>query len=241
AGIVSTQDAEGLDPGLRRLQSAHELGLRMLGLTYNTQNLFGCGCTESLDAGLSDLGEALVARMDELGIIVDTAHSGRRTTLEACARSERPVVASHTSAAGLYPHQRAKSDEELAAIAAGGGVIGVYAVPFFLTAHSSGTVELVLDHIDYIAALVGWEHVAIGSDWPLPVDRGTLEQTFLRFAAEMGFREEHGLGTWNLEGFADYRDWPNLARGLVARGYSDEQAAGILGENFMRVFEAVCG
>jgi membrane dipeptidase (peptidase family M19) len=104
--------------------------LRMVGLTYNSQNAIGGGCTERVDAGISTFGAAVVARMDELGIIVDTAHSGRRTTLDACVLSERPVVASHTSAAGLFDVARGKSDEELQAIAETGGVIGIYAVPF---------------------------------------------------------------------------------------------------------------
>jgi membrane dipeptidase len=58
---------------------------------------------------------------------------------------------------------------------------------------------------------------------------------------ELGFRDEHGLGIGNLVGFDDYRDFPNITRGLVSRGYSDDQIRGILGENFLRVFEVVCG
>jgi membrane dipeptidase len=63
-----------------------------------------------------------------------------------------------------------------------------------------------------------------------------------RHAMDIGFREEHGVLTpKNLIGFDDYRDFPNITRGLVARGYSDEDISGILGGNFLRVFEAVCG
>jgi membrane dipeptidase len=61
-------------------------------------------------------------------------------------------------------------------------------------------------------------------------------------AASSGFRPEDKWDSMtNLIGFDDYRDFPNITRGLVKRGYSDEQIKGILGENFLRVFKDVCG
>jgi membrane dipeptidase len=241
AGFVTTQDTEGIDRKLNAVQVAYDFGMRMVGLTYNMQNAVGGGCTERTDTGVSNLGAALISRMDELGMIVDTSHSGRQTTLDACELSERPVVASHTSAAGLYEVDRAKSDEELTALAETGGVIGIYAVPFFLAPGDGVTIEVMLDHVDYVARLVGWRHVGIGTDWPLQADTDTLENVFLPSTSETGFRPEHNLSVANLVGFDDYRDFPNITRGLVSRGYDDEQIRGILGENFLRVFESVCG
>jgi membrane dipeptidase len=97
-----------------------------------------------------------------------------------------------------------------------------------------------LDHIDYVAGLVGWEHVAIGTDWPLALDKESLHATESTWGS-IGFRPEHNVNAADLIGFRDYRDFPNITRGLVGRGYSDEQIQGILGENFLRVFEQVCG
>lgn len=241
AGFITTQNTEGLDPGLQQLQIAYDLGMRMIGLTYNNQNMVGGGCTDRRDGGVSNFGAKLIARMDELGIIVDTSHSGRQTTLDACVLSERPVVASHTSAAGVFEVDRAKSDEEIQAIAETGGVIGVYAVPFFLAPSQVVTIEAMLDHVDYISGLVGWQHVGIGTDWPLQADRQSLEDLFLPMLPDIGFGPEHKIGLQNVVGFDDYRDFPNIARGLVSRGYDDDQVRGILGENFLRVFQRVCG
>jgi membrane dipeptidase len=247
-GFVSAQDTIGLDPKLRNLQFLHDFGLRMLMLTYNVQNLVGAGCTERSDTGLSNYGANVVERLNDLGIIVDTAHSGRQTTLDACTLSRHPVVASHTTAAAVYHHDRGKSDEELRALAATGGVIGVNSVPFFLGAGDANgenvTIECMLDHIDYIADHVGWQHVGIGSDWPMQVDKATLAAwaSWSANSIERGFRPEHNTtNIADLVGFRDYRDFPNITRGLVARGHSDEQIKGILGENFLRVFEQVCG
>lgn len=241
AGFMSAQDANGLDGELRVLQSVHDAGLRMLGLTYNSQNLVGSGCTDESDGGLSTFGRKVVARMNELGMIVDTAHCGPRTTLDACRLSNRPVIASHTSAAALLAVARAKSDDELEAIAQTGGVVGVYALPCFLTAAASPTIEALLDHVDYLTELVGWQHVGLGTDWPMQLDEWTIRERLLPMGYGAGFRAEHALSTGNLVGFDDYRDYPNITRGLIARGYGDEQIRGILGENFLRVFEAVCG
>jgi membrane dipeptidase len=235
-----------LRPGeLDLVDLAHELGvLHTCDLAYNRMSFVGTGCTERYDAGLSWFGLELVERCNRLGVVVDTAHSGRQTTLDACAASTAPVVATHTSAKALFDCDRAKTDEELAAIAGTGGVIGIYAVPFFLTADTRSSVELVLDQIDYVAGLVGWEHVGLGTDWPASDPFHLLGAEFRAQVEEglrqNGFRSEHGIDiTSTLEGFSDYRDLVNITRGLVARGCTDEQVRGVLGGNVLRVFQEV--
>ena len=241
AGFLTTQDTTGIDRELSPLDLVHQLGGRVIGLTYNQMNYVGSGCTDRADGGVSDFGARFIRRMNELGIIADTAHSGRQTTLDACSISSRPVIASHTSADAVSPHDRAKSDSELRALAGTGGVIGVVAVPFFLSTGRDVTIDAMLDHIDYVANLVGWQHVAIGTDWPLQMTRGALSRIG-EMEGQYGFRPEHRVSwTTNLIGFDDYRDFPNITRGLVKRGYTDEQVQAILGENFLRVVDDVCG
>jgi membrane dipeptidase len=243
AVYLNTQLVEGFGRDLGLLQAAHDLGLRMIMLAYNQANAIASGCTDRADGGITSFGARFVARMNELGMIVDTAHCGRRTTLDACLLSAAPVVASHTCAKSLYEHERGKTDEELEAIAATGGVVGVLALPHFLTAERPATIETMLDHVDHIVGRIGWEHVGIGSDWPLQAPKWALEHVVVPWSLRNGFRPEHGLDriTETLVGFDDYRDFPNVSRGLVARGYTDDQIGGILGENFLRVFEQVCG
>ena len=236
------QPVYGLSTNLDDLNRAHDQGLRVLMLTYNRQDFVGAGCTEPTDAGLSRYGHQVVERCNELGLVVDTSHCGKQTTLDACRLSATPVLANHTCAQGVYNHARGKSDEELEAIAATGGLAGVVTVPFFLGTDPEISIEATLDHIDYIAAKVGWQHVGLGTDWPLQAPETILEATLGAIIDEIGFRPEDNISTSQvLRGFEDYRDMPNITRGLVKRGYSDEQIAGILGENFLRTFEAVCG
>ena len=107
------------------LKIFYQLGIRMMHLTYNRRNMIGDGCAEESNAGLSDFGRAVVKEMNRLGIIVDVAHSGEKTSLEAARLSDRPVVASHSGARALNDHFRCKSDELIKAICDTGGYIGV--------------------------------------------------------------------------------------------------------------------
>lgn len=227
---------------LKAFDTAYCKGLRSFMLTYNRMDHIGVGCTERVDAGLSMFGVEVVKHCNEIGMIVDVSHCGHLTTLDACRHSKKPVNANHTAARSVYAHARGKSNEALRAIADTGGVIGVVAVPFFLSGDASPTIEHMLDHIDYVVGLVGWQHVAIGTDWPLQAPDDVLVTTLGAEVKNFGFREQDRVDvTQRLIGFDDCRDLPNITRGLVKRAYSDEHIRGILGENALRVFAEVCG
>ena len=231
---------------LKLFDIAYEKGLRSFMLTYNRMDNIGVGCTERVDAGLSMFGVEVVNHLNRLGMLVDVSHCGYRTTMDACRVSKRPVTANHTSAKSVFNHPRGKSDDALRAIVDTGGFIGLYTVPGFLTGDRQPTIEHLLDHIDYIANLVGWRHVGLGTDWPLTSPDKVVLETF-GAETQLGFRPAEGQRpadldlTRKLVGFGDLRDLPNITRGLVKRGYGDEEIRGILGENALRVFEDVCG
>jgi membrane dipeptidase len=227
---------------LKAFDAAYERGLRSFMLTYNRMDHIGVGCTERVEAGLSMFGVEAVEHMNRIGMMIDTSHCSHLTTLDACRHSKKPVNANHTAAWSLHRHKRTKSNEALRAIADTGGVIGVLTLPAFLTTADVPTIEHMLDHIDYIASLVGWQHVAIGTDWPMQAPDDVLRATLGAELKMLGFRDQDKVDvTARLVGYDDVRDLPNITRGLVKRGYSDEQIRGILGENALRVFEEVCG
>lgn len=245
-GVVSLWGYEqptwgGLPNQLSAIERGYRIGVRTLMLTYNRADYVGQGCTERFDGGLSMYGLEVVRKCNDLGIVIDTSHCSRRTTLDACQFSRTPVLANHTCARALFDHARAKSDEELEAIAGTGGVIGIVTVPFFL-GRGTQTIEATLDHIDYVVRRVGVDHVGIGTDWPLQGPRTYMTAALSGVMAEIGFRAEDQIDPAStLIGFTDYRDMPNITRGLIRRGYSDLDVAKILGENFLRVYERVCG
>ena len=227
---------------LELLDVAYDLGIRMMMLTYNNQNFIGSGCQEAQDSGLSDLGVRFVRRMNDSASSSIRPTAGRRPHSTPAAKSSKPVVASHVGADAVYPHVRNKDDEELRAIADTGGIVGIVALPSFLSGDAHPAVSDMLDHIDHVASTVGWQHVGVGTDHPLMSDKWTLAETSQLYHEQLGFRGgDFGDATLNLIGFDDHRDSVNLARGLLKRGYTDEQIHGILGENFVRVFAAVCG
>ena len=134
---------------------------------------FGYGSREGDEMGVTDLGRAAIAEMNAIGMIVDVSHCSRQTTLDAAALSTKPIIATHVNAEALTPHSRNKDDEELLAIAATGGVIGVTPIRAFLDTDGDGEagIDDMVAHIEYIAGLVGIDHVGVSSDadldgWP---------------------------------------------------------------------------
>lgn len=180
--------------------------------------------------------------MNKLGIIVDTGHCGKQTTLDACAYSTTPVIASHTGVEAIYPHMRCKSDEEIIAIAKTGGVIGIFAMPWFVHEDPKHTtIDHVLDHIEYVIRLVGVDHVGIGTDWPMSDVLWSLVYFKEHVAPKLGFAKGDGPSTETVAGLEKYSYFINFTRGLVARGYADADIAKIMGGNWLRVFEEICG
>lgn len=241
AGIVTSQETVGYGKDLSLLELAHDFGLRVQQLTYNNHNFVGAGCMEPNDAGLSRFGMQFVSKCNELGIIVDTSHCGRQTTLDACKYSKAPVIASHTGVEQIYFHSRCKSDQEIEAIAATGGVVGLFAMPWFIAEDPQhSTIEHLLDHIDYVVRLVGVDHVGIGTDWPMPQTKW-MALAFKKYVApSIGFKPGDGPSIEYIHGIKDYRDFGNLTAGLLSRGYCDADIIKIIGGNWMRVFRSVC-
>ena len=138
----------------------YALGVRIAGLTYNRQNAIGCGLLERHDPGLSELGIAVVQRMNDLGMAVDVSHAGFTTAMDAIKHSRTPIIYSHNAAHALRPTWRTRKDEELVACARKGGIIAITAVPNSLSDDPRQDIDCVLDHYDYMVKLVGADHVA---------------------------------------------------------------------------------
>lgn len=242
AGIITAQETDGLGTNLELLDVLHNFGLRILQLTYNNQNQIGAGCAEQSNAGITNFGKRFIERLNKLGITVDTGHCGKQTTLDACSYSKTPVIASHTGVEAIYPHMRCKSDEEIIAIAETGGVIGIFAMPWFVHQDPNHTtIDHVLDHIEYVIRLVGVDHVGIGTDWPMSDVLWSLVYFKEHIAPKLGFAKGDGPSTETVAGLEKYSYFINFTRGLVARGYTDEEIAKIMGGNWLRVFEDICG
>jgi membrane dipeptidase len=231
AVVLHFQGGDPIEADVNLLDAYHALGVRVIQPTYNARNRLGDGCLERANSGLSKLGRAAIARMNELGIVIDIAHVGRRTSLDVLDMSTAPVIASHGNACGVYDSRRNLTDEQIKAVAASGGVIGVCAFPGFVSA-ADADLDKVLDHVDYLAGLVGAEHVGLGLDFATET-----EEDYDYFGYE---EDTYPRPPWTYPpGIAGFADLRNIGPALARRGYTAEQIAGIASGNFLRVFRAV--
>lgn len=233
---------------LRNVRLFKQLGVQMMHLTYNRRNALGDGCGEPNDAGISDFGRIAIAELNRLGVIVDVAHSGRRTSLEAAQASKKPMVASHTACAALQDHYRGKTDAVIKAICDTGGLVGICCIPKFLG--GKGDITALLDHLDYAIKKFGAEHVAIGTDIAYSSRNDKAEREKVgkrpdgRAPASAGPRWEHLWPEFEFRESLEatqsiaWTNWPLFTVGLVQRGHSDETIRKVLGENTLRVWEA---
>lgn len=239
--ILNFQNTTTFGLDLDALDLFYHLGVRIVQLTYNTRNFVGDGCMEPADGGLSLFGRQVVRGLNERGILIDLSHCGLRTTLDAIQASARPVAVTHSFSRELSPHERGKTDEIMRALAARDGYFGVLIVPFFITSEATATLDHFAAHLGRAVEIMGIDKVGIGTDWgtvfPKPLER-LMDEEMVKF----GFRPEHHV-SWGttVQGYRSWRDWPNITRTLVRRGYADEDIMKLLGANFLRVFRDVVG
>jgi len=240
--VYGLQDGVSFEDDLDRLTALHQLGVRVIQPTYNRRNLLGDGCMEPADAGLSRAGLEAVARMNQLGILVDLSHCGRRTAADAIAASNRPVSFTHTGAYALAEHPRHRTDEEIRAVAETGGVAGVFIMPY-LAKGRQPTAADVLAHIDHLVNVAGEDHVSIGTDGTISPTELTPEFTenfrnMTRERSERGIAAPYETETGYL--FASDLNTPRrfetLAGLMLEQGYSEARVEKILGANLLRVF-----
>lgn len=236
------------DRGIRYVTPAHSLSNHLSDSSYDGNRQWG---------GLSKFGKEAILEMNRLGIMVDVSHVSDDAFWQIIKLSKAPVIASHSSARHFTPgFERNMSDEMIIALAEQGGVIQINFGSTFVSQRSRdygdarmaagkkyladhpelseaflyrnysaiyeeehgpmpfASLDDVLDHFDHVVALTSIEHVGIGSDYD-------------------------GVGDSLPTGLKDVSQYPNLIEGLLQRGYSEEDIRKILGENLLRVWEAV--
>jgi membrane dipeptidase len=219
------------------------LGQRVSQLTYNATTRTGSGFLADTDAGLTPYGEKIIQRMNAVGMALDLSHCADRTTLDGLAAARKPVLFTHASARALVPgHLRCKTDDMIRRMAASGGVMGIPLLRFLIRGEEPVTPEHVLDHIDYVARLVGIEHVGIGGDLdvlgnPNPVggpNSLSAQHNFDRYNIHQG-----PDGKITIAGLDHPKRVYDLTEGLIRRKYNDADIKLILGGNWIRVLTSL--
>jgi membrane dipeptidase len=230
-------DLEGtnpLDGRIEMVEVYYRLGVRQMLFAYNRNNAAGGGCHDD-DSGLTDFGREIIDEMNRLGMFVDVSHCSYRTSMEAIAYSKEPVIFSHSNARALCDHERNIRDEQIAACAQRGGIVGVNGISLFLGDPSASS-ERLADHVDYMIKVAGPQHVGIGLDYVFPVgdeDVGSVVVANPHFwPPERGY----DVDTVNCSRPSQLLEVAEL---LLERGHSEQTVRGVLGDNFLRLAERV--
>jgi membrane dipeptidase len=225
--MLSVEGAEplGYDPWMAEVM--WDLGVRMLGLTWNRRNPFADGAAETPTGGLSRLGRQLVDVCTELGMIVDLAHASERTFWDVIEAGPA-VVVSHAATRAHLDHPRNLSDDQMRALAERGGVLGMMLHPIVIDVDNP-TIDRALDHLDHAVDVMGIEHVGLGGDFTRQVVRA------MGYVAPPDALLPGGMAVdAALDGLAGPEDYPNLVAALEQRGYVGERLNALLSGNFLR-------
>lgn len=220
------EGAHALDDNLDLLDEYYRLGVRQMLLAYNKNSPAAGGCLDN-DTGLTSFGKEIIQRMNTLGIVVDCSHTGYRSTIDIMETSSKPVVFSHANPKKFCDHPRNISDDQIKLCSETNGVIGINGISIFLGCKKPTAAKLA-EHIDYVAQLVGIEHVGIGLDYVLDHDevKAAAKATPHLFPEDQGFNEVKLLSPGSI---------PLIANELTKRGYKNENIQAVLGLNFLRV------
>ena len=262
--MIGVEGGHVIDNDLSKLNALYDRGMRYLSLTWNNSTNWATSAKDETEkgdslmlAGLTNFGQQVVRRCNDLGVMIDISHAGEQTFWDVLEITTKPIIASHSSVYTLCPHFRNLKDEQLLALEKNNGVVFVNFYPAYIDSTFSGkgkkirqefqpqldslaslyepesnelwyaenalpepslssvapNLDDVIDHIDYIADLIGVDHVGLGADWDgvevLPV------------------------------GIENIAKLPSLTKKLIERGYSQRDIRKILGGNFKRVFKDV--
>jgi membrane dipeptidase len=240
-GLLSVGfDLEGSLPLLDNPEMVYlyrDLGVRQMHLAYNRNNSVAGGCHDTAQ-GLSELGREMIMAMNHAGMIVDCSHMSKQSSLDVIGYSQTPVVFSHANPSALVTHQRNIDDEQLKTIGEQGGVVCLNGVNLFL-GEETPSLACFLDHICYVADLIGVSHVGIGLDQSFPqvgINDDPPDGFDPRYwwPVEAGYTS--GISTVQ---YLPVDTWLQLPDALSQRGFVTEEINLILGENMARVLEAV--
>ena len=262
--MIGVEGGHVIENDLSKLDALYDRGMRYLSLTWNNSTNWATSAKDETEkgdslmfAGLTNFGQQVVRRCNDLGVMIDISHAGEQTFWDVLEITTKPIIASHSSVYTLCPHFRNLKDEQLLALEKNNGVVFVNFYPAYIDSTFSRkgkkirqefqpqldslaslyepesnelwyaenallepslssvapNLDDVIDHIDYIADLIGVDHVGLGADWDgvevLPV------------------------------GIENIAKLPSLTKKLIERGYSQRDIRKILGGNFKRVFKDV--
>ena len=239
------QNPSPIEDDIGLVEICHTLGARFMQLTYNNQSLLATGCYGAEDTGITRMGKQVIAEMNRVGLVIDMSHSAERSTLEAIEHSSRPIAITHANPHWWHPALRNKSDTVLRQLSTSGGMLGFSLYPHHLKDGPACTIESFTAMIAEAASRYGTDNLGIGSD--LCQDQPDSVVTWMR-NGRWTRQPDYGEGSADNAGFPpqpgwfrDNRDFGNLRSALAAKGFSESETDGLMGNNWLRFFDKSFG
>ncbi|MFV1875597.1 membrane dipeptidase [Nioella sp.] len=235
------QNPSPIEDDIGLVEVWHKLGARFMQLSYNNQSLLATGCYEAEDPGITRMGKQVIKEMNRVGLVIDMSHSADRSTIEAAEISTRPITITHANLHSWQPALRNKRDDVVRAVTENGGMMGFSLYPHHLKDKTACTLDSFCSMVAEAAEKFGVEHFGIGSDLCQDQPDSVVEWMRVgRWSKEI----DYGEGSAAAPGFppmpdwfGDNRDFGNIEAGLSAKGFSDEEVAGLMGGNWHRFFK----
>ena len=237
------QNCSPIEDDIKLIEKIHEQGCRFMQLTYNNQSLLATGCYEKQDSGVTNFGREAIKEMNRVGIVVDMSHSAEQSTLDAIEISEKPIAITHANPSFWYKAIRNKSNDLLKTLASSDGMLGLSLYPHHLKDGSNCTLESFCEMTAKTAEIMGVKNIGIGSDLCINHPDSVFEWIRNGTWSEA---KNYGEGSKKKPGFPkqpnwflDARGFKNLETGLKKIGFNEEEANGILGNNWYNFYKGI--
>ncbi|KAG7784413.1 hypothetical protein KL910_004456 [Ogataea haglerorum] len=237
--ILNFQNTSGIEDQLDYLRVFRDLNVRQMQLTYNTQNYSGAGYTELRDSGLTGFGREVVDQMADLGIVCDLSHVGHQTTMDTIEYARKPPCFSHVLPSGMKKSGRNKTDEEILALGAKGGMVAASNFGPHMKKGNESTIDDYVEVLEYFIGLVGEDLVGIGSDaW----EGHARPSPFLEWCnRDKGYARK--MTEWGaapvVKPLGKLADREELAVAMARRGWSAERMRKVLGLNWLNYYQRI--
>ena len=243
AVIFGFQNTSPFEEDIDLIRIFHTLGVRIAQLTYNVQNAVGSGCWEDNSAGLSKFfGRKVVKEMNAVGMLIDISHCNERTGFDAIDCSERPIAITHGNPSEFVGYdieldRRNKSTDQIHAVVAAGGMIGLSIYPKIMKDGSDCSLETFCQMIEWSVERFGIDHVALGSDWYAGHSVEAIDWWRAgRWARKSPLSVKSEFSDWP-QWYRSCADTPVIFQALKTRGFSKEAIQKFAGENWLRFFK----
>lgn len=240
--VFGFQNTSPFEDDIELIGIFHKLGVRIVQLTDNIQNMVACGCWEDPNAGLSrHFGRSVVSEMNQVGMLIDLSHCGERTCLDAIEYSERPVAITHANPTDFVGGEielkrRTKSAAVIKNLAARRGVIGLSMYPRMTRGGSNSTLEDFCDMVAWTVDLAGIDAVGFGTDFYSGYPKSEIEWWRAgRWSRKSPISISEDLSKWP-PWFQSPADFPNVIEALRKRRFTDAEVVKIASENWLRLF-----